>query len=108
MANKIEFTEIRTDTLVVPTSRYAKSQVIYYGDQRYMTFETYKRVPIKEKSGDTFGIIPPGMEYRPDLMSMSVYGTPDFWWRILEFNNIKDVFDFTSGKNIRLPESIFA
>ena len=48
----------------------------------------------------------PGQEYRPDLVSNRVYGTPDFWWRIMEANNIKDVFEFKAGLNLRIPGSV--
>jgi hypothetical protein len=41
------------------------------------------------------------------MVSQEAYGVPDFWWRIMEFNNIKDVFDFKSGLNIAIPSQFF-
>jgi hypothetical protein len=40
-------------------------------------------------------------------VSLETYGVVDYWWKILEANNMKDIFDFKSGVNIRLPGSIF-
>jgi len=48
------------------------------------------------------------MEYRPDLVSRDKYGIPDFWWKIMEVNNIKDIIDFKAGRTIVLPENIYA
>ena len=50
-------------------------------------------------------VISPGYEYRPDLISQMVYGSPDFWWKIMEVNSIKDIFDFKAGVNLRIPDS---
>jgi len=109
MANKIEIVEDARpiDGYVSSTSRYADSTILRYGDANRLTFDIYKRnVPIRAAT-DTIAVIPPGMEYRPDLVSNKTYGTPDFWWRIMEVNNIFDIFDFKSGVTIRLPQDIF-
>ena len=53
-------------------------------------------------------VIPSGMEFRPDLVSKEKYGVPDFWWKILEANKMKDIFEFRAGKTIILPENVYA
>jgi len=108
MANNITYTTlVPTNGFVGPSSRYADSTILYYGPNSVLTFTTYVRksayVP---SSNDKYAVIPPGFEYRPDKMSLSAYGTVDFWWKIMEANNIKDVFDFKSGLSIRLPASV--
>lgn len=105
---KITRTNLRTKEFVSSTSRYANSEVIYYGDQNYITFTTYKRKPIEINAEDKFVTIPPGMAYRPDLLSYKAYGTPNFWWRIMEANNIIDIFDFIPGRTVRIPTDILA
>lgn len=108
MANKITITNIRPqEGLVSPLSRYINSTVIYYGDDNKMTFTTYKKDSYTPSPSDKFTVISPGMEYRPDLMSKKVYGVVDFWWKIMEVNNISDVFDFKAGKTIRLPSDVY-
>ena len=83
MANYIEYTDrLNPDIYVVMSSRYMRSKVIYYGDDRKITFT-----------------------YRPDLVSQKVYFTPDYWWRIMEFNGMKDITEFVAGKTIRLPSN---
>jgi len=106
MANKIVETNIRATRFVESTSRYANSDVIYYGSQNKLTFKTYKRQTLPSSS-DRFTVIPNNMEYRPDLLSSKIYGVPDFWWKIMEVNKIFDIFDFKAGINIRIPANIF-
>ena len=44
------------------------------------------------------------MEGRPDLISNSIYNTPDLWWLICAANNIIDPFEeLISGKKIKIP-----
>jgi hypothetical protein len=112
MANYIEETKIDARRFVPVSSRYASSRVLYYTENRLLTFSTYKKSQNQEESttGLTtkFYVVTPGTEYRPDLVSSKVYGTPDFWWRVMEYNNIKDIFDFKAGLNLRLPNTLLA
>lgn len=104
MANSIIITSIRpTDSFVTSTSRYASGTVIYYGNQNKITFKTYKRVIPDVSPKDRFIVLTPHYEFRPDLLSNDVYGQPDFWWKIMEVNSIKDIFNFKSGLTIRIP-----
>ena len=104
MANKIEVSDKSATNFVTSSSRYAGSDVlVYYGDNKVLTFETYKRQAIDLSNNDKYKIINAGEEYRPDITSYRAYGTPDFWWYILEANNIFDIFDYKAGKNIRVP-----
>jgi len=107
LANLFEFNErlVPTD-YVTPTSRYVASQVGYYGPQKKITFNIYQRTVITEQPGDKYMVITAGVEYRPDLVSNLVYGTVDYWWAILQANNIADIFDFKAGRTIRLPNGI--
>jgi len=110
MANFIEAAKILPTRFVSALSRYANSTVVYYhiGNQKKITFTTYKKsVSNKAKEGDNYTVVPPGMAYRPDLVSQSIYGTTDFWWKIMEANNIKDIYDFKAGTNLRLPGNVF-
>jgi hypothetical protein len=108
MANKIEYTNLRAIDFVTSTSRYANSQVVYYSEEKIITFETYKKKKYKSNPSDQVAVIPPGMEYRPDLVSKEKYGVPDFWWKIMEINNIKDIIDFKAGRTIVLPGGVYA
>lgn len=108
MAYKIEYTDINPQNIVTPTSRYSNSKVIYYSDEKILTFETYKKPKFTVSKNDQVAVIPISMQYRPDLVSVEKYGTVDFWWKIMEVNNIKDIFDFVAGRTIILPRDIYA
>jgi len=107
MANKIEFTDTKATDFVTSVSRYAKSRVLYYSENKITTFETYKRKKLSPSPRDQVAVISPGVEYRPDLMSFEKYGVPDFWWKVMEANGIKDVMEFRAGRTIILPENIY-
>lgn len=93
--------------LVPPTSRYLYSEVIHYTEDKIMTLKTYKK---KDKDfyrqGTEWAAITPATEYRPDLVSYEIYGTPDLWWRIMEYNGMKDIMEFRSGINIKIPGNV--
>ena len=107
MAVPIEVTTNAPTVFVTNTSRYAESTVLLWGDQKVVTFAIYKRGDSTAASStDKFTVVSPGEEYRPDVTSVRAYGTPDFWWRILEANSINDIFNYKSGLNIRIPSTL--
>jgi hypothetical protein len=99
----IQYLETPAKSFVVSTSRYINSKVLLYSDKKFTTFETYKRKPVAESPDDRYSVITAGEEFRPDKTSLRAYNTPDFWWRIMEANNISDIFNYKSGLNIRIP-----
>lgn len=107
MANKIVETNLRPDSFVDQLSRYANEEVIYYGELNRITFKTYKRENVPRLEDDKFMVISTGYEFRPDLVAHDVYGTPNLWWRIMQANNIFDIYEFKRGRNIRVPSAIF-
>ena len=45
-----------------------------------------------------------GYEHRPDLISDIFYGTPEYWWLIMVYNNIDDPFEgLNVGDQIKVP-----
>jgi hypothetical protein len=106
--NSITPTNFRPqDNFVDKLSRYLNSRIVYYGKNNVMTFTTYKKQAPGPNPSDRYTVVPPGMEYRPDLVSRQAYGLPDFWWKIMEANGISDVMDFKAGTNLRLPANIY-
>jgi hypothetical protein len=106
-ANKIEKASTEARIFVDITSRYVNSQVLYYSENNILTFETYKRKPKQLSGNDRFMVVTKNLEFRPDLISKMAYGFTSYWWKIMEFNDIKDIYDFKAGLNIRIPESVF-
>jgi hypothetical protein len=89
---------------MTPSSRYRKQSVIYYGEKKLLTFDTYVRRPYIAKGNEKVMMVTKGVEYRPDLVSNDYYGFPDNWWRIMEANNMIDIWEFRAGRTILLPE----
>jgi hypothetical protein len=107
MANFFEFASTLSSNMYVSsTSRYIGSRVAYYGQQKKITFNIYQREQVPVSDQDKYMIITAGFEYRPDLVSYKTYGTSDYWWLILQANNINDVYQFKTGLNIRLPYTV--
>jgi len=107
MANYFELSTINPRSFVPVTSRYAASKVVYYTERKLLTYNTYKKHSFPASKRDKFAVVTKKYEYRPDLLSSDAYGAPDFWWRILEANDIKDIYEFKAGLNVRLPDAIF-
>lgn len=106
MANYIEVTNINPVNFVPPSSRYANSTVVYYTENKLLTFTTYIKNTYITNNKDRYFVITAGTEYRPDLVSQTAYGTVDFWWKIMEANNIMDIYDFKAGLNILIPSAV--
>lgn len=102
----IQQSNITANQLVDGYSRYINQRVVYWGNDKKITFETYLRKPYVRKGTESVMVVTKGLEYRPDLLSYDYYGIPDFWWKILEVNGIKDIWEFKQGITIFLP-SIF-
>lgn len=107
MANYIEQSNINPLKFVTPSSRYADLNVVYYTENKLLTFNTYRKKRVLSDPQDRTFYVKAEFEYRPDLVSYRAYGTVDFWWKIMEVNGIKDVYDFKTGLNIVLPHNIY-
>ena len=106
MTIPIEYTDLQTKDFVQGGSRYLNQNVIYYGENKILTFDTYIR-PERTRTGkERVMKITKGVEYRPDLVSFDVYGFPEAWWHILEANKMKDIYEFKAGKTIVLPDEV--
>lgn len=107
MTVKIELvTGSSTERLTRGISRYRGQTPIYYGENRLLTFDIYKRKKYIVSGQERVMLINKGVEYRPDLVAYDIYGAAELWWKILEANNIKDIFDFKAGRTIILPDEV--
>ncbi len=105
MTQIIERTNILASDVTAPGSRYRELQnVIYYGEQRFITYDLYLRTGYTKSGNEKSMAITKGVEYRPDLVSFDFYGFSDNWWKILEVNGMQDIFEFKAGKTIFLPD----
>lgn len=60
---------------------------------------------LEEGDNDRFIEVTQEFINRPDLLSSKVYGTPELWWVIYEFNEIQDpIIDLKVGQVLRIPE----
>lgn len=107
MANYFELSKIRARKFVNVSSRYAESPVVYYTEKKLLTYPLYRKTPIGSSKKDKFTIISKGHEFRPDLTSYEFYGVTDFWWKIMEANNLKDIYQYRAGLSIRIPGAFF-
>ena len=107
MTIAIEIANIDKKTVMTSTSRYQKQNVIYWGEDRLLAYDTYLRTKYVRNGNEKIMLISKGVEYRPDLVSYQMYGIPDMWWKIMEVNGMKDIMEFEAGKTIILPTEIF-
>lgn len=87
------------------TSRYsAKTNLVLQNNDVVVRNLRTSDIYIPESDDDTVHKIDAAEEYRPDLVAFKQYNNPALAWVILSANNMKDIFEFTSGKVIRIPE----
>lgn len=104
MTIPIEKANLRPDAVLSGSSRYLGQNVIYWGDNKLITFDTYIRQPYVKTGSENIVRIPKTLEYRPDLIAYKFYRESELWWFILEANGMKDIMDFKAGKTIIIPE----
>ena len=77
------------------------TKVISYSGRA--AYPIYRKREFVLTSSDQHYEITKETEFRPDKLSHRVYGTPDYWWKIMEVNGMKDILEFRAGRNIILP-----
>jgi len=45
-------------------------------------------------------------EKRPDLISQKIYGSTQYWWLLMEYNNIIDINNIVNGTIFEYPDLI--
>jgi len=101
MPSPIKYTGAEGSSYTLPSSRYAVTPVIIYEGKA--TFPIYRKRKNPLSPTDQHYEITKEMEYRPDKLSHRYYGAPDYWWKIMEMNGMKDILEFRAGRNIVMP-----
>ena len=86
-------------------SRYRGSTITSVETDEGLQNYTILKLPIKvpETEFDFFVEIDSTNEFRPDMLSFQVYGTPDYGWALMEINNLRSFKDLTIGNRLRIP-----
>lgn len=64
-----------------------------------------KSLNLPPSPGDTMVAIKQEDVLRPDLISQKAYSTPNLWWVIFDYNNIRDpIFDLKPGQILKIPQ----
>ena len=93
-----------TSSTYLPSSPYSATPQITAKGVSYLDFWTAQT--ITASSNDTLMTLDQKYQYRADLLSYDLYGTPQLWWVFMLRNPdvIKDpVWDFVTGITIYAP-----
>lgn len=101
MPNPVKYTGSEGMAYTTTSSRYAMTPVIIYEGKA--TYPVYRKRYSPFGPQDRHYEITKETEYRPDKVSHRFYGTPDYWWKVMEMNGMKDILEFKAGRNIVLP-----
>jgi len=86
-------------------SRYRGSTITSVGTTEGLQNYTILKLPIEvpETEYDFYVEIDSTNEFRPDMLSFQVYGTPDYGWALMELNKLRSFKDLTIGNRLRIP-----
>lgn len=86
-------------------SRYRGATITSVETTEGLENYTILKLPIvvPETEFDFYISIDSNNEFRPDMLSFQVYGTPDYGWAIMEVNNLRSFKDLTIGNRLRIP-----
>ena len=86
-------------------SRYRNSTITSVETSDGLKNYTILKLPIvvPETDGDFYVEIDSTNEFRPDMLSFQVYGTPDYGWAIMEVNTLRSFKDFYLRNRLRIP-----
>lgn len=88
-----------------PDSRYRGSTITSIETSSGLQNYTILKLPIlvPETQYDFYVEIDSTNEFRPDMLSFQVYGTPDFGWALMEINNLRSFKDLYMSNRLRIP-----
>ena len=93
-----------TVTKYLPSSPYFNTAQTVVSGVPYLDF--WNEIILLPSTTDTLISLEPKYQYRADLLSNDIYGTPQLWWVFMLRNPdvIKDpIWDFITGINIYTP-----
>lgn len=70
---------------------------------RMIEFIKKSQIYIEESPEDAYYYVDAAKRYRPDLISLEIYGTPVLYWVILSCNNLKHPLELKTGMTVRIP-----
>ncbi len=88
----------------LPSSPYFNTTQTVVAGVSYLDF--WNEITIQSSSNDTLISLDAKYQYRADLLSYDLYGTPQLWWVFMVRNPdiIEDpIWDFVTGINIYTP-----
>lgn len=69
--------------------------------EEYVVLRKISDIPLTGE--DKYVTITQQSQFRPDIISNEVYGTPDYGWAIMETNNIRSFVELKQRLRLRIP-----
>lgn len=84
------------------TDRYDFSKFMEYTNDSHDILNSYFIAKLKKLPSGGEKVIQ-AEEFRPDLLSYSIYGDYQYWWILMLYNDILDIEDVSIGLTVRYP-----
>jgi hypothetical protein len=95
---------VYSDRDVNTLNRYRnKITLTSYSGYTVLEFIKKSQLVLEEQSTDQFYFVDVSKQYRPDLISNEMYGTPIYYWVILSCNNLISPLQVTANLTLRIP-----
>lgn len=80
-----------------------KLQLVDSTGVRMIEFIKQSQLYLEPRDDDQYYFVDASKRYRPDAISMEVYGTPILYWVILMCNNLSHPLDVKTNMTLRIP-----
>ena len=93
-----------SDRDVNTLNRYRnKIKLTSYSGYNVIEFIKKSQLYLPEDPSDQYYFVDASKQYRPDLISNEVYGSPIYYWVILSCNNLISPLQVAANLTLRLP-----
>lgn len=96
--------DISSDRSENTLSRYRnKIRLTSYSGYTFIEFIKKSQLYLDVSSEDQYYFVDASKQYRPDLISNEIYGSPIYYWVILSCNNLISPLQVRTNLTLRLP-----
>lgn len=84
-------------------TRYDMAKFLSFDDDCHSVLDSYFLMALKELSPSGAYVTLAHEEYNPALVSWNIYGSTQYWWLLMYYNDIIDIEEVVAGLTLKYP-----